>query len=148
MKKTLALLAITAGALALAIPAMAGVSPGVALYVNGVGYRTVGTPTDFTGTGAPDSSFQPIYSFGDLQPSVVTAAPGDPGYRGGRWIVYAVSFDSQAAYDEAVMTYDTNGSGDFDSWAELDAAVMGGAAMITSTGVRFECPVIPLPHNS
>jgi hypothetical protein len=144
MRTTLFVLAAIVGALAFAVPALSGVSQGTAIYVNGVGYRTVGTPTDFTGTGAPDSAFQPIYSFGSLQPSVATAAPGDAGYRGGRWIVWAVSFGDYAA---AVNAYDENNSGDFDSYAELAAAVGGGAATLTNTGIRFECPVIPTPKN-
>jgi hypothetical protein len=154
MKKILALLTAAAGALALAIPATAGVSPGTAIYVDGVGYRTVGTPTDFSGTGAPDSTFQPIYKFvgdsmgdPDRQPSVATAAPGDPGFRGGRWKVYAVTFPSQSAYEDAVDAYDTNDSGNFDSWTELHNAVMDGVATVTDTGIRFECPLIPLPRH-
>jgi len=63
---------------------------GPAIYVNGTLYRTVGTPTDLSNTGAPLSSFQTIYSFGDLQPNVARAAPGDPGFRGGRWQVHAL----------------------------------------------------------
>src|SRR2546429_4757679 len=69
--------------------AMAGGSGGVtgpAFYVDGQLYRTVNTPTDLSNTGAPDSSFDTIYQFFGAQPyNVATAAPGDPGYNGGRW---------------------------------------------------------------
>src|SRR6266542_2899234 len=105
MKK---LLFIPLAALALAAPAAAGVT-GPAFYVDGQLYRTVLTPTDLSGTGAPESSYQVIYDFGGLQPNVATAAPGDPGYRGGRWAVHALTF---ADYAAAVAAYDTNGSGD------------------------------------
>ena len=51
---------------ALVVPAaaMAGGSGGVSgpsFYVDGSLYRTVGTPTDLSNTGAPDSSFETIY---------------------------------------------------------------------------------------
>src|SRR5439155_17611500 len=45
-------------------PASAGVS-GPAFYVDHELYRTVGTPTDLSGTGAPDHSFDTIYQFAD-----------------------------------------------------------------------------------
>ena len=140
MKK---LLLISLVALGLAAPAAAGVT-GPAFYVDGQLYRTVNTPTDLSGTGAPESSFQIIYDFGGLQPNVATAAPGDPGYRGGRWAVHAISF---ADYDAAVAAYDANGSGDFDSDEEVAAALAGGAAVDGGVVKRFECPVIPLPKN-
>src|ERR671930_1258610 len=59
-----------------------GVS-GPSFYVDGQLYRTVGTPTDLSNTGGPDSSFDTIYQFFGLQPNVATAAPGDAGYNGG-----------------------------------------------------------------
>src|SRR5690242_13905342 len=77
------------------------------IYVNGVLYRTVGTPTDFSNTGAPDSSFETIYDFGGLQPNVAAAAPGDPGFRGGRWQVHALSFNT--SYAATVAAHDKIG---------------------------------------
>jgi hypothetical protein len=142
MRTMLALLAALAGALALAVPAMAGVS-GPSIYVDGTLYRTVGTPTDLSGTGAPDSSFQVIYQFfGAQSHNVATAAPGDPAFRGGRWIVIGLSF---ADYGSAVAAYDENDSGDLDSASEVQAAIDGGAATAFDTGVRFECPLIQVP---
>ena len=140
MRKMLVALAATAAALAAAVPAMAGVT-GPAIYVDGTLYRTVGTPTDLSGTGAPASSFQPIYTFTN-QSSIAAAAPGDSGFRGGRWLVMAVSLPDYAA---GLAAYDANGSGNFDSYAELAAAVAGGAASVSDTGVRFECPLIEVP---
>ena len=112
---------------------------GPAFYVNGQLYRTVNTPTDLSKTGAPDSSFDTIYDFGGLQPNVATAAPGDPGFNGGRWRVHALSFANYAA---AVSQFDTNGSGDFDSASEVQAALAAGAAVDTGVVKSFECPVI------
>jgi hypothetical protein len=149
MRRVLLLGAVAAAMLALFAPAaMAGGAGGVtgpSFYVNGSLYRTVGTPTELSGTGAPDSSFDTIYEFFGAQPyNVATAAPGDPGYNGGRWRVIGLAF---ADYTAAVLLYDANGSGDFDNAAEVQAALAGGAA--TSLGVvkSFVCPVIPLPHH-
>ncbi len=120
--------------------AQAGVT-GPSFYVDGQVYRTVGTPTDLSGTGAPPDSFDVIYEFGGLQPNVATAAPGDTDYNGGRWQVHALSF---ADYDAAVAAFDTNGSGDFDSDGEVAAALAAGAATDVGTVKSFECPAIPL----
>jgi hypothetical protein len=87
--RRLLLAAIASGlaAVAFAGAATAGGSGGVggpAFYVDGQLYRTVGTPTDLSQTGAPDRSFDTIYEFFGLQQNVATAAPGDAGYNGGR----------------------------------------------------------------
>jgi hypothetical protein len=70
---------------------------GPAFYVDGDLYRTVNTPTDLSGTGAPAHSFDTIYDLGGAQPNVATAAPGDPGYNGGRWMVHALAFNTSTA---------------------------------------------------
>src|SRR5436305_2319968 len=98
-----ALLAATVCAVAMilgAAPALAAGSGGVtgpSIYVDGTLYRTVGTPTDFSGSGAPLSSFETIYDLGGNQPNVAVAAPGDPGFRGGRWQVHAISYTTRYA---------------------------------------------------
>jgi hypothetical protein len=146
-RRTCTSVAVAGIALALgAAPASAQGSGGVtgpAIYVDGQLYRTVGTPTDLSNTGAPDSSFQVIYDFGGLQSNVATAAPGDPGYRGGRWRVHGLSFTDYAA---TVAQFDTNSSGNLDSDEEVLAAVAAGAATDVGVVKSFECPVIPLPH--
>lgn len=134
--------ALLAAAVVPATAFAAGGVTGPAFYVDGALYRTVGTPSDFSGTGAPDHSYDTIYAFDGLQQNVATSAPGDAGYNGGRWQVQVLHF---ADYGSAVATYDTNGSGDFDSDEEVLAAIAGGAAT-TSAGPLFECPVIPLPR--
>src|SRR4051795_9776817 len=120
MKRLLPLLAVACIALVGGVSAaFANGSGGVtapSIYVNGVLYRTVGTPTDFSKTGAPDSSFETIYDFGGVQPNVVSAGPGGPGFRGGRGQVRPLIFNS--SYAAAVAAHDTNGSGDIDSNGE------------------------------
>src|SRR5215204_3222152 len=135
-------LLIAAAAVAAALPSAAssGVG-GPAFYVDGVTYRTVATPTDLSGTGAPDHSFDTIYEFGGLQLNVATAAPGDRDYNGGRWRVHALAFTSYAA---ALAAHDANDSGAFDSHAEIAAALAAGAAQDLGVVKSFVCPVIKL----
>jgi hypothetical protein len=145
MKKLLITLAAMASPIVLsAAPAMASGVSGPAFYVDGSLYRTVATPTDLSGTGAPADSFDIIWNFRGVQRNVAEAAPGQVGFNGGRWIVHGLAFSN---YTAAVNTYDTNGSGDFDSDEEVRAALTGGAA--TDTGIlrMFVCTVVPLPHN-
>lgn len=145
--RKLAIISMIAGAL-LAAPGTAvaagngaGGVTGPAFYVDGELYRTVGTPTDLSGTGGPDHSFDVIYAI-DGQPNVATAAPGDRDYNGGRWRVHALSFTDYAA---AVAAVDANGSGDLDSAAEVHAAYGEGFVNGDTVVRSFECPVIPLP---
>jgi hypothetical protein len=146
MRKSLFILMAVALA---AIPAAAIAAPGggaggvtgPAFYVDGEMYRTVGTPTDLSNTGAPLHSFDTIYAIPN-QPNVATAAPGDSGFNGGRWMVHALAFDD---YESAVQAVDSNGSGDIDSAAEVMSAIDGGYATDTGVVRQFECPVIPVP---
>ena len=112
-----------------AVPVSAGSPPSLSFYVDGVRYRTVGTPTDFTNTGAPTSSFEAIYALGDGLINVAEAAPGQPGFKGGRWMVLPITWNVapvQLTSDEQVELYATNG------WITIG-----------STPVKeFECPVI------
>lgn len=126
-----------------AMAAGAGGVTGPAFYVDGELYRTVGTPTDLSGTGGPDHSFDVIYDIAG-QPNVATAAPGDRDYNGGRWRVHALSFTD---YEAAVAAVDGNGSGDLDSAAEVEAAMAAGYVSGDVIVKSFECPVIPLPHG-
>ncbi len=147
MRRSIIVGLAVAALMAVPLVAYAGVT-GPAFYVDGDLYRTVGTNTDFSTTGAPDHSFDIIYEFDGAQTyNVATAAPGDPGYNGGRWLVLLVDYD--VSYAAALAAFDANSSGDFDSAAEVEAAIDAGA-ITTSLAKEFECPVIPLPggHNS
>jgi hypothetical protein len=132
------LMAVAAGV----TPASAGVT-GPAFYVDGQVYRTVGTPTDLFGTGAPAHAWDVIYNFGGAQMNVATAAPGDRDYNGGRWMVHALTFPD--GYAAALAAGDMNANGVIDSDAELDAAMDAGKATDAGVVKAFVCPVIPLP---
>jgi hypothetical protein len=135
----LALVTVVAGLLTAG--ATAGVT-GPAFYVDGDTYRTVNTPTDLSGTGAPAHAWDTIYDFGGNQLNVATAAPGDSGYNGGRWQVHALSFPS--GYAAALASGDSNGSGAIDSDEELAVALAAGTATDTGVVKQFVCPVIKL----
>lgn len=148
MRKAMALAAAASGVLVAigtgVAPASAGVT-GPAFYVDGVQYRTVGTPTDLSGTGAPAHAWDVIYAFGGHQMNVATAAPGDRDYNGGRWQVHALAFPG--GYEAAVAAGDSDGDGVLDSDAEIMAAIHAGAAEDLGVVKSFECPVIKLPQG-
>ena len=132
-------------ALAAAAGSIAGGVTGPAFYVNGQLYRTVNTPTDISGTGAPAHSFDTIYALAGQPYNVATAAPGDAGYNGGRWMVHEVTYNTNWA--TTVAAHDTNGSGDLDSAAEVLAAFADpgpGGAEDAGVVKQFVCPVIKL----
>jgi hypothetical protein len=136
------LVALTAASTALA--GSGGVT-GPAFYVNGPLYRTVNTPTDLSHTGAPAQSFDTIYMLPGQPFNVATAAPGDPGYNGGRWMVHLIAYNT--SHTATVAAHDANGSGDLDSAAEVQAALADpGPGGATDAGVvkEFVCPVIKL----
>ena len=140
---------VGAGAAAVAVglvaaPASAGVG-GPAFYVDGQLYRTVGTPTDLSGTGAPAHAWDVIYEFSGAQLNVAEAAPGDSGYNGGRWQVHLLVFPD--GYSAAVADGDDDGDGVLDSVAEVDAALTAGSAVDAGVVKQFECPAIPLPSR-
>lgn len=146
--RKLTLATITAALLALApLTALAGVS-GPAFYVDGELYRTVGTTTDFSTTGAPQHSYDTIYQFSGAQPyNVATAAPGDRDYNGGRWQVQVIGYADGESYATALAAFDANQSGDFDNEDEVEEAIDAGVITLTD-GPSFECPVIPLPRKA
>jgi hypothetical protein len=147
LQRLLAVGAIVAGAAAgIAVagaPAQAGVS-GPAFYVDHQLFRTVGTPTDLSGTGAPAQAWDLMYDFGGAQLNVATAAPGDRDYNGGRWQEHALTFPQ--GYAAALAAADLDHNGVLDSTAEVDAALASGTAVDGGVVKQFECPVIPLPH--
>ena len=114
-----------------AVPVAAG-PPAPSFYVDGVIYRTVGTPTDLSDTGAPAHSFDLIYALGDGLRNVAEAKPGDTDFNGGRWTVLPVTWHVapvQLTSAEQVEAYDAAG------WLT-----------IADDPVRqFVCPVIRVP---
>ncbi len=94
--------------------------PGSTIYAFDQAYRTIATPTSLPNRGP----FDTIYVFPDCPTcaSVSEAAPGHPGYNGGRWkVVQAFGITSQLTNAEAVV----------------DAA-----SSLVDTGTRFVCPLI------
>ena len=77
---------------ALASAAAAGGPPKLAFYVDDVRYRTVGTPTDFSGTGAPADTYDTIYALGNGLANVAESKPGDTDFNGGRWAVRPITW--------------------------------------------------------
>jgi hypothetical protein len=110
---------------------VAGGPPGVGFYVDDALYRTVGTPTDFSNTGAPASSFDRIYALGDGLMNVAEAKPGDRDFNGGRWMVLPVTWNVAPVQ--------------LTSAEQVEAYADAGWLSIASAPVKlFECPVIPL----
>jgi hypothetical protein len=105
-----------------AAPAMASVGPpGGTIYAFDRAYQVVTTPTSLPDRGPTDT----IYVFPDCAAcaSVSEAAPGHPGYNGGRWrVVQAWGITTQLTNADAVVA---------------------AATALTDTGTRFVCPLIP-----
>jgi len=121
----LMVLSVAAGTVA------AGGPPKPAFYVDGTQFRTVGTPTDFSGTGAPSHSFDRIYVLGGDLVNVAEAKPGDRDYNGGRWMVLPVTWHVAPVQ--------------LTSAEQVEAYATAGKLSIAETPVKlFECPVIPM----
>ena len=124
LRRLLTFAVVPAAALVLAAPAMGdGKSlgpPGGTIYAFDVAFRTVATPTSLPAKGPTDT----IYVFPDCPScaSVSEAAPGHPGYNGGRWRVVAAS---------GIASQLTNADD-----------VVAAASALTDTGIRFVCPLI------
>ena len=115
--------------------ALAGGPPKLSFYIDDVRYRTVGTPTDFTGTGAPDFTFDKIYNLG-TGINVADAKPGDRDFNGGRWMVYAVTW--AAGVTPVQYTNDQ----------QILAAQAAGLLTINPIPVKeFFCNVAPVPGS-
>lgn len=129
----LRLAALAAGILTLSTAglAQAGGPPQIGFYVDGQAYRTVGTPTDFSGTGAPAHTYDAIYALGGGLLNVADAAPGDRDYNGGRWQVFGVAWH--------VTPYQITSAEEV--WA---AHLQGDLTIGSDPLVSFECPVIPV----
>ena len=114
--------------------ALAGGPPGVGFYVDGAVYRTVGTPTNLSGTGAPAFTYDRIYALGDGLLNVAEAKPGDTDYNGGRWMVLPVTW--AAGVTPVQYTSDS----------QVLAAAEAGSLTIAEAPVKqFVCPVIVVP---
>jgi hypothetical protein len=133
------------GVLTAAVPASASGVSGPAFYVDHELYRTVATPTELSGTEAPAQSWDTIYNFFGVQPSVATAAPGDTDYNGGRWQVHKVSLTG--SYADALASGDLDGDGVLDSDTEVLAAIAAGDLVDDGVVKYFVCTVNPVPAS-
>jgi hypothetical protein len=94
--------------------------PGSTIYAFDQAFKTVATPTSLPNRGPTDT----IYNFPDCSncASVSEAAPGHPGYNGGRWkVVDAYGITNQLTNAEDVVA---------------------AASSLVDTGTRFVCPLI------
>lgn len=93
--------------------------PSGTIYAFDQAYHTIATPTSLPNRGP----FDTIYVFPDCAScaSVSEAAPGHPGYNGGRWRVVAA---------HGITTQLTNAE-----------AVVAAASSLVDTGTRFVCPL-------
>lgn len=135
MQRILAALASAAFILALSVSAVAaGGPPSLSFYVDGDRYRTIGTPTDLSHTGAPDHSYDTIYALGEGLANVAEAKPGDTDYNGGRWMVLPITWHTTPVQ--------------LRSAEEVEAAALAGDLSIGEMPVQqFVCPVIKVPAS-
>jgi hypothetical protein len=115
----------------------AGGPPSLAFYIDDVRYRTVGTPTDFTNTGAPSSTYDKIYALGAGLANVAEAKPGDTDFNGGRWAVYPVTW--AAGVTPVQLTNDQ----DVLAWAQA-----GLLSIADEPAKLFFCSVNIVPPSS
>jgi hypothetical protein len=94
--------------------------PGSTIYAFDQAFKTIATPTSLPNRGSTDT----LYTFPDCATcaSVSEAAPGQPGYNGGRWKVVAA---------HGITSQLTNAD-----------AVVAAASSLVDTGTRFVCPLI------
>jgi hypothetical protein len=121
----------------LASSVAAGGPPKLSFYVDDVQYRTVGTPTDFSGTGAPSFTYDKIYNLGgNGLVNVADAKPGDTDFNGGRWAVYAIEWLGHARVQ-------------FTNDADILAAADAGYLSISADPVKlFFCNVAKVQPSS
>lgn len=114
---------------------LAGGPPSLGFYVDDVRYRTVGTPTDFFGTGAPEFTYDKIYNIG-TGINVAEAKPGDRDFNGGRWLVYVVTWAAGVAPVQ------------YTNVEQIYAAEDAGLLTINPDPVKaFFCNVAPVPGS-
>jgi hypothetical protein len=134
MRRFLAAVAAATFTLALAVSAVAaGGPPAIGFYVDDDPYRTIGTPTDLSNTGAPEHSFDRIYALGPGLVNVAEAKPGDTDYNGGRWMVIPIIWHvapEQLTDADVVEQYEEDGKLSFGEPTTF-----------------FVCPVINVPRD-
>ena len=135
MRRLFSLLAALGIVLSIAAaPAAAGGPPSLSFYIDGARYRTVGTPTDFSNTGAPASTYDKLYALGGTLINVAEAKPGDRDFNGGRWMVLPITWTSTPVQ--------------LTSAEQVEAYADAGLLSIGTTPVRlFFCSVNHVPGS-
>lgn len=95
--------------------------------------------------GAPAQSWDPIYSFFGTQPSVATAASGDPGYNGGQRAVHKDSLTG--SYAAALADGDLDHDRVLDATNEVMAALNAGTLVDDGIVTYFVCTVNTMPQS-
>ena len=134
MRRMLAAAAASTFVLTMSVSTVAaGGPPAIGFYVDNDPYRTIGTPTDLSNTGAPEHSFDRIYALGGALLNVAEAKPGDRDYNGGRWMVIPIIWHvapEQLTDADVVEEYEADGKLSFGEPTTF-----------------FVCPVINVPRN-
>jgi hypothetical protein len=104
--------------------------PSGMIYANDELFRTIGTPTELPDRG----QFDILYALGGDPANVSEAAPGDPGYNGGRWEVRPITW----------LTIEPTQFTNADQILEAEAA---GEIEIGEVTQRFQCPLIKAEHE-
>jgi hypothetical protein len=135
MRRILAAMAAATIVLTISVSAVAaGGPPSLAFYVDGERYRTIATPTDLSGTGAPIHSFDAIYALGSGLINVAEAKPGDTDFNGGRWMVLPITWHTTPVQ--------LTSAEDVETWADAGLLTIG-----TTPARYFVCTVNRVPGN-
>ena len=117
--------AVLVALVALAAPAFAKTGKGQ-LYLDGDVYGTTVNPSNL-----PHGGTDPIFAVTngvDGQLGIAGVGPGDPGYHGGRWAVYRVTFTT-APY---LLTSDED---------VMQAHMAGDVTVTRDSAADFRCPI-------
>ena len=131
--KTLTIAILSALAIALVFPVTSAfaATPGFGnLYYNGTIVRTVVPPAAFPNEGR--DNFYKVTNGATGQLGIVAVAPGSPGYNGGHWKVFTVTFSS--GITPVLLTSEQ---------AVLSAQNAGMVTVTRNAAADFLCPVQP-----
>jgi len=131
--KTLTITIFSALVIALVLPVTSAfaATPGFGhLYFNGSIVRTVVPPAAFPNEGL--DNFYKVTNGATGQLGIVAVAPGSPGYNGGHWKVFTVTFSS--GITPVLLTSEQ---------AVLSAQNAGMVTVTRNAAADFLCPVQP-----
>ena len=131
--KTLTITIFSALVIALVLPVTSAfaATPGFGhLYFNGSIVRTVVPPAAFPNEGL--DNFYKVTNGATGQLGIVAVAPGSPGYNGGHWKVFTVTFSSEIT--PVLLTSEQ---------AVLSAQNAGMVTVTRNAAADFLCPVQP-----